>query len=83
MAPMMLRSMSRTRRAVMLMMVTGLCAASVASASAATPKTSKAFCGDAKNLAALDTKTLKDVTSSLNVTSPGYVSKQFGATLAT
>lgn len=42
----------------------------------------KAFCTGARSLAALDTKTLKDVASSVNVLSPGYVSKQFGGTLA-
>ena len=81
------RTTSRRRGATTLAISIGLLVVCVASsaATAAKPKptaATKAFCADAKNLAALDTKTLKDITSGVYVISPGYVSRQFGDSLA-
>jgi hypothetical protein len=77
----------RRRAATTTIAVVVLAACVVASTALASPKAkpktaAKAFCADSKGLAALDTKTAKDIASGVNITSPGYVSKQFGDTLA-
>jgi hypothetical protein len=86
MARMVLGSTSRRRPATTLAIAAALVAACVASSSAvAKPKPGgavKAFCSDSKGLAALNSKTAKDIASGVDITSPGYVVKQFNASLA-
>ena len=86
MARMVPGSMSRRRRATTLTIAVGLVAAGVVSSTAiAKPKPGtavKTFCSDSKGLATLNSKTAKDITSGVDITSPGYVSKQFNASLA-
>lgn len=57
-------------------------AAAVTTVPAASGDTTAAFCADAKNLAALNAQTAKDIAGGVDMLNPGYVSKSMSDSVA-